>query len=427
MKKNIQVISDNFLCSACGACNVICPKNAIRFEWSNMGRKYAMVNENECVNCGMCTKVCPSLDYFNLRNNFEDLFVGDIAKTYIGRASDFEVYKNAQSGGVCTAILSHLFEVGKIDAAIVCKMSYGKRPLVEGIVVEKISQLAECQKSCYTPVDVLSALKKCGEKKSIALVGIPCQIEGAINLQRVSSKFHNISYRIGLVCDGVMGATAMDVMTSFQDEENVRIEWKKKCLRKNGIESFDYTNAPVCVCHENGSQCIIPKRHRVLIKDMFVPPRCRLCYDKLNIHADIVLGDPWGMSGYDRVHGDNVVVARTALGESLIEEMNSLKKISLKEVSFSDFTSGQKIELRRQLVSSFSNALKRQSVETYLYEQNYVPISKDCVKKARAKENLFLKCDKMDGKAIVQIARKKIFADQGVIRKIGRFIKGFVK
>lgn len=47
----------------------------------------------------------------------QDKYIGNILNTYIGRSSDLEIYSNAQSGGVATAILTYLFRTGKIDAA----------------------------------------------------------------------------------------------------------------------------------------------------------------------------------------------------------------------------------------------------------------------------------------------------------------------
>ena len=73
--KNIQLVSDSYLCSNCGACSVICHKNAIDFRWSSVGRLYASINDN-CVNCGNCLKVCPSLDYHQLHTTFSDKYIG---------------------------------------------------------------------------------------------------------------------------------------------------------------------------------------------------------------------------------------------------------------------------------------------------------------------------------------------------------------
>jgi len=355
---NIQQISDNFLCSACGACNAICAREAITLKFSNIGRKYAQVDSDKCTGCGLCQKVCPSIDRLGLHKKYEDPFVGNILNTYIGHANDELIYKNAQSGGLCTAILCYLFDTGKIDGAIVCKMSFGDTPIVEGILAENKEQVIDCQKSCYTPVDVLSALKQAKDKKSLAVVGLPCHIEGAVHLADISKRFTNIKYKIGLICDRTLCAGIMDVMKSYTSANKIRIEWRKKNFTYKS-KNYNYSIAPVVVTGDDNREYLMPKNYRMCLKDYFTAPRCRVCYDKLNTHADIVLGDPWGMSKYNKEKGDSVAISRTALGEDLLCQMSKDNIISLNlQRDAQEVLLGQHIDARRESVNVFSCSLK---------------------------------------------------------------------
>lgn len=229
---NIQSVSDSYLCSACGACQAICNRGAITFQDSPVGRKYAVVG-GECIDCGMCRKVCPSLDAHGLSRGVDDKFVGTILGTYIGRATNETIYANAQSGGVCTALLAHLFEDHKIDGAIVVRMDFGITPQIRGVLVTDPSELFKSQKSCYTPVDLLSVLDSCRDCKSIAVVGLPCHIEAVENLQRTKPKqFGNISYRIGLICDRTMAGGINDVVCRLAGSQmgGVKVNWKDKSI-----------------------------------------------------------------------------------------------------------------------------------------------------------------------------------------------------
>lgn len=84
---NITPVSDALMCSACGACKAICPKDAIVFKYSSIGRKYATVNTS-CINCGLCVKVCPSLkkEYNSDANNQNDKYIGNILTVMTGKA-----------------------------------------------------------------------------------------------------------------------------------------------------------------------------------------------------------------------------------------------------------------------------------------------------------------------------------------------------
>ena len=226
---NIQHISDVLMCSTCGACAAVCPKDAIRYELTSTGRMYASIN-SQCIDCGLCSKVCPSElkdQHFEGRYN-----EGNVDAVYVGRSTNYAYYSNAQSGGVCTTLIDYLFTSGKIDATLMVRMSYGKTPRVEAQVVNSSDMLSQYQKSCYSPVPLLSALNQCEDKKSVAVVGLPCQMT-AINAIQAIKKYYNVKYKIGLVCEGVLGMTAHDVLLSFADSNmglNRKIDWKRKSV-----------------------------------------------------------------------------------------------------------------------------------------------------------------------------------------------------
>lgn len=46
-------------CCGCTACYAICPKSAIEMKEDEEGFEYPQINEEICVRCGMCMKVCP--------------------------------------------------------------------------------------------------------------------------------------------------------------------------------------------------------------------------------------------------------------------------------------------------------------------------------------------------------------------------------
>ena len=46
-------------CCGCTACYAICHKSAIHMEEDEEGFEYPRINEDQCVRCHMCLKVCP--------------------------------------------------------------------------------------------------------------------------------------------------------------------------------------------------------------------------------------------------------------------------------------------------------------------------------------------------------------------------------
>ena len=58
--KPIPVLYENKVdCCGCSACYAICPKSAIEMKEDEEGFEYPHINEEICVRCWMCLKVCP--------------------------------------------------------------------------------------------------------------------------------------------------------------------------------------------------------------------------------------------------------------------------------------------------------------------------------------------------------------------------------
>lgn len=386
---------------------------------------FATIDDNKCIECGLCLKVCPSVGGQMLYNRHDNPFVGPILNTYIGHSTNSNVYANAQSGGASTAIISYLFDAGLIDGAILCRMSYGVTPTVEGVLVENVDEIMSCQKSCYTPVDLLSALKNSESKKSLAIVGLPCHIEGSILLSQHIKRFDNIKYRIGLVCDRTLCSTIMDVMKSYTVYDDIMIHWRCKDA-KDGQKQYSYSNAPVMIKSANGEKTVLPRDHRIVLKELFTQPRCRVCYDKINTHADIVLGDPWNISGMNSVRGDSVVVVRSETGQEIIDKMIKGSYMTLKKQSdFEEFINGQGMVNREKSVKKMSYLFSvwRGNAESYLVSQG---TAADVMPKDRADVKLyeqFQENEQKDKDQIVKLARKQISAYQFSNTLVGRVIR----
>lgn len=172
-----------------------------------------------------------------------------------------------------------------------------------------------------------------------------------------------------------MGATLEDVVMSYTNKkEPAIIEWRKKDFSVDGTY-YPYKTAPVRIKYPNNETIVLPNTYRFALKEMFTPPRCRVCYDKLNIFADIVFGDPWGMNDVDWNKGESLVFTRTSLGETLIRDMIDSRAISMKAANIDELLKGQHINERRRSVSIYSAALSSLTIpktDSYLYKQTDV-------------------------------------------------------
>lgn len=411
MKSNIRDVSEAYMCSSCGACSAICPVDAIRFKFTNIGRLYADVDSKKCINCGLCRKVCPSLDEQDIHSTFDDAYLGEIKDILVGRCSDERLFRNAQSGGACTATIKYLFTTGKIDAAIVCGMEVGNPPVVSARIITASDNLEKIQKSCYTPVELLSILKKIKDFKSVAVVGLPCQIQGIESLMKMN-RFNNISYRLGLICDRTLSNTIMEVFGSLSHmSPDYFVVWRHKLLISNNL-CFQYQAAPVSVSSADNKVRIYPNTYRFLLKDIFTAPRCWVCYDKLNTFADIVYGDPWLMSDVDEENGSSLVITRTPKGKTIIDEMMKSGELTLSPRPIEQLLKGQHIEHRKTQMAVYSRAICSLpiKIDSYLYRQQPdwdVPL--DEIKEASQMLNRFRLRENMSKSQIIRLAKIHIY------------------
>lgn len=431
---NIQDVSDAYMCSNCGACAAACPKNAIEFNRSSIGRVYANVTEH-CINCGMCLKVCPSIDSIGLHTRNVDKIHGVVLSVKIGRAKDDWYYNNSQSGGAVAAILDYLFSSKRIDAAIVCKMQAGNTPLCTGTIITSVAEISSTQKSCYTPVELLSVLRMAKKYRSLAVVGLPCQIQGAVSLSEVLKSFDNIKYKIGLICDRTLCSGLIQVIKSYTKiKGNIKIDWRKKSFVFNDTY-YPYKHAPIFVYSNDGQSEVLSNSYRFALKDFFTPPRCRVCYDKMNTFADIVCGDPWGMSNIDWDKGESLVITRTKVGTQILDEMEKDDLIVLRPGNYEEVKNGQYLDRKVLQLSYYSRAAESipHKILSYLYHQKYVSYTSKMLLSAEREFSDFQRHEMMSECQVVYEARKIIASydyrmkrDTKIWYKIYRKIKNII-
>jgi hypothetical protein len=86
----------------------------------------------------------------------------------------------------------------------------------------------------------------------------------------------------------------------------------------------------------------------MIMKDYFTPARCLLCFDKMNIYADIVVGDPHGIQGVDRINGESLVLIRTESGKEILKKAVESNEILVRPLPVDKALQGQNIDAKRK-------------------------------------------------------------------------------
>lgn len=344
--KNIQFVSDEFLCNSCGACAALCPTDAIDFKENRAGYYFAGVDADKCIDCEICVEVCSGLGLHPavLDKLPSNPFVGQIEKCMAGYSTDDDIYNNSQSGGIVTAVLANQLRAGKIDGVIQVKMASGKLPRAQAFIAKSAEELKGGQKSKYCPVPILTLFKelnKCEGK--YAFVGTACQLHGLLNiLERYPKYKAKLAFSIGLFCERVMTYKAVDYLLK---RSHIQGSIEEFAFKDKSISPYP---GDVMLKNDRGEIRTLPSKKRIWIKDLLTPLRCRLCFDKLNVFADISVGDPHGIGSLHKTNGESLVLIRTSKGAGLIEDLIASGDAAFHEVDMNSALKGQLIETKKQ-------------------------------------------------------------------------------
>lgn len=360
------------LCCGCGICAGICPKNCISWDKTN-GLYVPHVDEQLCVHCGLCASVCPGLGHnYAPAKTAAETITGTVLYCYNAWSRDAELRHVSASGGVVSTIIRELLEVGAYDGAF-CLDTYDYRNRLKTrlYTAEEVAADWACSnapKSRYLPVSHENAVAYMKENRNARLVfvGTACAIRGLqaatkkLNLNRENYLF------IGLFCDKVFNYNAISYFENTYSP-NAPLEALHFKNKESGGWPGDMKFFP-----KNGEPFYRPLADRAKAKAYFMPERCLYCVDKLNICADISLGDNYTGKDDSKL-GSNSVIIRTQIGASAW--VAAKNKLEIRDIGIEDIQMAQAIDWR--LDNLYSGDLKAAQIGKDMDFNCGVPREKD--------------------------------------------------
>lgn len=335
------------LCQVCGTCVAVCPYHVLILREESFRRLeldelevtpyiYESI-EDLCERCGFCYHNCPETT-FDLREAEEEAFgtvekdeLGHFLEAYMAQARDKKILKNAQCGGVATALLKYTLENKLAEAAVGVAAehpAWKPRPTV----ITDPKNLWKIQKAKYTPaatvIGVSSALYEWCRSK-IAVVATPCQVRGIwttkTSPKRYSKIFNSVRLMIGLFCYGTYPYN--DLFVEFLE--------KRHGIIASSINKIDLDTEKLRVYVNNGLKLEV---HRSRLR-RYLRKSCRHCCDFANRLADVSLG------GVGSPEMWTTVLIRTDRGKEAFED--AVKEGYIKAKSLSTGALGKVRELAR--------------------------------------------------------------------------------
>jgi len=250
-------------CVLCGACSGFCDRLTLDYGAGMPRLKGACVET-----CSSCYDHCPARASFNPVHLFggaaRDELLGCYTEAKAVRARDEELRQGAQDGGAVTAILSAIFERGKIDAAIVVERDRRWNPVPK--IARSAEELLTTKGSKYSPSP---NLEKLGESfrdesiRSVAIVDVGCHIRGVRSLEYgllYNAGFSPYSelkiYALGLFCAESFHPTALfkAIRRRPEEVEGMRIRKGRLSIVAKGCESISL-KALENLCLHSCSRC----------------------------------------------------------------------------------------------------------------------------------------------------------------------------
>ena len=333
-------------CCGCGACYEICPKGAIKMMPDEFGCLYPIIDDNLCIECGLCIKTC---NYGKkIKESFKDTYVAVSTSTNIDMSA---------SGGVFAALAKEMISQGGCVCG--CAMVYEENKLIaKHICISSENDLYKLLGSKYVQSDTSDIYRVVEEKlqKNISVLfsGTPCQISGLYGY--LKKEYKNL-FTIDIVCHGVPSLKFFNDYISFieKKEKNKIVEFKFR----DKTEGWKLYASKVS-CLNNGKyikEYFEPYKssyYQMFLNGYTYRDSCYSCpYAGENRQANITIGDFWcvelihpeliiengGDLNYQK--GTSCLIINDQKGKSLIEQYGSGIKVWISNYEKAAIYNGQ--------------------------------------------------------------------------------------
>lgn len=317
-------ISNKKLCTGCEACVSSCPVDAMKMEPDSEGFLYPSIDQDKCINCGLCGKICPV-------NNPATHTEHDL-EVYAAWHTNPAIREKSSSGGAFTALAQAVLRRN----GVVFGAAYAPFPYVRHIAIENENDLDLLRGSKYVQSRIgdsfIEVKKRLDNKQFVLFVGTPCQILG---LKKFIGKDHPYLISCDLICHGVPSPVFFEQYLKFLCKNNYD---NSRDFNFRSKRSGWYDALRECEL-KNGKIIIAKNKKDFYFKSFNLNLTLReSCYQCPGLGtsrlSDITIGDFWGIGKVDAFKcrneiplGISLVIVQSQTGKKLFQESSSFLNV----------------------------------------------------------------------------------------------------
>lgn len=194
-------------CSGCGACAYTCPKDAITIYLNNDGYYEHRIDNEKCVDCGRCLKVC-SHNSSETNKRKKDITIISETKTYKARAVK-EIANKSSSGGIAYLLMQKGIVSGKKVVGVRYDNQSNKAVFDIAADLTSIEKFRGSKYIQANPAVLISGIKDYSKK--YVFIGCPCQVYGFSRALEIENRKEDFLF-VDFFCHGVPSYLIWDKM-----------------------------------------------------------------------------------------------------------------------------------------------------------------------------------------------------------------------